>query len=77
MEDFLKKNKKKTFLILFAIFIAWIFLFYIPKQKCISQITLGTSNYYYKPDGGLYDEKGFKTRNDALDYCMTYNSIIF
>ena len=74
MESFIEKNRKKL-IVLFIIVCAWLYFVYVPKQNCIAHISLdGGSSYYYK-EGGI--EEGFKTRNDAIDYCMTYSSIFF
>ncbi len=76
MKDFIKKNIL-LIKIFFGLFIIWIFIFHIPRQKCISQISLDGSTYLYEPDDAFKEDKSFKTRNDALDYCIAKNSLFF
>lgn len=46
--------------------IVWLILYYFPRQECISNITLNNYNDTYE-----YRTSDFKSRNDALDYCMS------
>jgi hypothetical protein len=61
--NFIRQNK--IYFIIGTLIIVWLLFSFLPKQKCLNDIYMRGDNYYI--DG--QNEK-FKTRNDALDYCM-------
>lgn len=61
--NFIRQNK--IYFIIGTLIIVWLLFSFLPKQKCLNDISMRGDNYYI--DG--QNEK-FKTRNDALDYCM-------
>jgi hypothetical protein len=46
----------------------WFFAHFEPKQECIKDITLSGTSVYTYADKDIKEK--FKSRNDALDYCM-------
>lgn len=66
-------NKKKIiFTVTVFIFIGfWLFAFFIPRQNCLQKIVLAGDSYMYEKYSYHGDNEKFKTRNDALDYCMS------
>jgi hypothetical protein len=63
-----KTQKTVILTVLIGALIIWFFAHFEPKQECIKNITLsGTSVYTYTNKD---IKERFKSRNDALDYCM-------
>lgn len=70
------KHIPKYWYAIVILVIVLLFGWWVPRQNCIGKIT-GTN---YTWGGGRYYGGGsedFKTRNDALDYCLSRNSILF
>lgn len=68
------KNQKTVILtICIAAIGIWFFAHYEPRQECIKNITLSGSVYKYENKD--FNEN-FKSRNDAIDYCMAHKSIL-
>lgn len=63
-----KTQKTVILTVIIGVIAIWFFAHFAPKQECLKNITLGGSSVY------LYTSKDtinkFKSRNDALDYCM-------
>jgi len=62
-----KTQKTVILTLVIGMLALWFFTYFEPRQECIKNITLSVTNYTYT-DKGV--EERFKTRNDALDYCM-------
>lgn len=77
MKEWILKNKKPTFCIAGIGLVIFLFGYYLPKQDCVGNISLLGTSYlfpYDEYDDSPYADNGdikrFKTRDDALDYCM-------
>jgi len=75
MKTWLLKNKELTFWITGISIVVFLWSYYLPKQDCLANISTYGDKYLYPYDEyDRYEEnsvvKRFKTRNDALDYCM-------
>lgn len=63
-----KTQKTVILTIIIGTLILWFFAHFVPKQDCIKNITLKSTNVYtYSSEDS---KENFKSRNDALDYCM-------
>lgn len=73
MLTWLFSNKELTLYVGGTILVIFLWGYYLPKQDCIANISIYSDDYLY-PYGGSHDNKDaakrFKTRNEALDYCM-------
>lgn len=67
MKTWVLNHKKISILVALILLSAWFLGHFIPRQSCIARITLDSSDIYMI---GTNDDDLFKTRNDALDYCM-------
>ncbi len=66
MKTWVLNHKKISILVVLVLLSAWFFGYFMPKQDCLDKITLVGDQY--KTSYSSFDR--FKTRNDALDYCM-------
>ena len=65
MKTWIFNHKKISTLAVLILSFVWFFGYYMPKQACLQNISIDRGDYAI--DHGV---EGFKTRNDALDYCM-------
>jgi len=67
MKTWVLNHKKISTFIVFALLSTWFLGHFMPNQNCLATIKLYTSDTYMI---GTNNDDLFKTRNDALDYCM-------
>jgi predicted membrane protein len=48
--------------------VIWFFAYFEPRQECLKNITLSGTSVYTYTDKNIKER--FKSRDDALDYCM-------
>jgi hypothetical protein len=80
MKTWVLNNKKLIFWVISIGLVIFLIGHYLPKQDCIAKISTYGDNYLYPYDGTSDKRdsaKRFKTRNDALDYCMAQRWISF
>lgn len=68
------KHIPKYWWVLAFLAVALLFGWWVPRQNCIGEIRGRSSGYDFKYNGSYHD---FETRNHALDYCLSKNSILF
>lgn len=69
MKTWVLSHKKISTLVVLVFILAWFLGYFIPKQNCLGSISLDGDVYAFDPN--YSKSKDFKTRNDALDYCMS------
>lgn len=65
MKTWILNHKNISILAVLIFLFAWFFGYYMPKQDCLLNISIDRGDYAFN-----HEDEGFKTRNDALDYCM-------
>jgi predicted membrane protein len=68
-----KTQKTVILSVVIAVLAMWFFAYFQPKQECITDITLSSNSTYTHNSEGV--KKKFKSRDDALDYCMAQHLV--
>ena len=63
-----KTQKTVVLTLTIGMLAVWFFAYLEPRQECLKNITLSGTSVYTYTDKGIKER--FKTRNDALDYCL-------
>lgn len=69
MKTWMLNHKKITILIVLILSSVWFLGYFMPKQNCLLDVSFSSASNEYRLNFGS-KSKYFKTRNDALDYCM-------
>ncbi len=63
-----KTQKTVILSVVIGALVIWFFAYFEPRQECLKNITLSGTSVYTYTDKNIKER--FKSRDDALDYCM-------